>query len=74
MMEKKLTALFAYQHVEQEPHLRQLIAQTEERWPAQAQELDDETLELVAAAGEPAMPRETSTLRDAKRRPLDGLR
>ena len=74
MMEKKLTALFAYQHVEQEPHLRQLIAQTEERWPAQAQELDDETLELVAAAGEPTLTSEAPAWKDPKGRVPGGLR
>ena len=53
-MEKKLTGLFSYQRIEQEPHLQELIRETEERWgTSQAQELTDEALEQVAAAGEP---------------------
>ncbi len=52
-MEKKLTQLFGYQKFEQNEHLANLIKDTESRYSAsQSEELSDELLAEVSAAGE----------------------
>ena len=49
-MEQKLKALFDYQRFEKNERLEKIIAETESRY---AQELSDDDLSLVNAAGEP---------------------
>ena len=49
MMEKKLKKLFEYQRFERNEHLERLISKTESR---AANELSDEDLSFVNAAGE----------------------
>lgn len=51
--EKKLKALFDYQHFENNERLEKLICETESRY---AKELSDDDLSLVSAAGEFTMP------------------
>ena len=51
-MEKKLAKLFEYQRFEKNPKLEKLIAETEGRY---AEELSDDMLEMVSAAGESRM-------------------
>lgn len=48
-MEHKLQKMFDYQHFAQNKHLAKLIEETENRY---AQELSDDDLGLVTAAGE----------------------
>lgn len=49
-MEKKLRTMFDYQSFEQNPRLAKMIDNTQARY-GHGQELDDDDLELVAAAG-----------------------
>lgn len=48
-MEKKINKLFDYQKFEKNAHLAKLIEETESRY---ANEISDDDLELVSAAGE----------------------
>ncbi|MBR4169164.1 MAG: hypothetical protein IKR47_05505 [Lachnospiraceae bacterium] len=51
-MENKLKQLFEYQKFEQNPELNKVIRETEMRYP---EELSEDELEMVAAAGIPGV-------------------
>lgn len=63
-VQSRLSALFDFQHIAENPRLAKMIEDTEARYGA---ELSDDSLEFVSAAGETDVPQKKSEGGEEKR-------